>query len=71
MQQTLDYLSDAFDAFTKHESLPQTLCADEMLIECTLTAVQREWLNTFVRLWETSESLICPTDETRSNGPRL
>lgn len=71
MQQTLDYLSDAFDAFTKCESLPQTLCADEMLIECTLTPAQREWLTAFVRLWSASESLIYVTDETRSNGPRL
>lgn len=71
MQQTLDTLSDALDAFTAQEGLPRTMCADEMLIDCTLTPAQRDWLGTFVRLWEITESLEPVSDETRSSGPRF
>ena len=70
MQHTLDTLSDALDAFTAHEGLPRTMCADEMLIDCTLTPAQRDWLGTFVRLWEITESLESVSDAARSNGLR-
>lgn len=67
----LDHLSDALEAFTAREGLPRNQCADEMLIDCTLTPAQREWLNAFVRLWEVTEAAEPVTDDARSGGPRF